>query len=248
MKSSTAKFGKLPYDLVVIGASLGGIQALSRLLSELPKGFPLPILIVQHRHKSSDNALSTFLQESCQLSVVEAEDKETIKPGWVYIAPADYHLLIEANPETETERDNKERRLYKANGHRESLSANLGSLKSPHPSTLAPSPWKCCAAGIALSTEAPVCYARPSIDVLFESAADACGKKVIGIILTGASSDGTQGLAKIKAKGGLTIVQEPNNAESRTMPASAIAAVAVDWILSLSEIAPLLINLLTTNP
>ena len=97
----------------------------------------------------------------------------------------------------------------------------------------------------ALSTEAPISYARPSIDALFESAADTFGEKTIGIILTGASGDGSQGLAKIKAEGGLTFVQEPDSAECRVMPAAAIATVEVDWILPLSKIAPCLVNLLT---
>jgi two-component system chemotaxis response regulator CheB len=80
--------------------------------------------------------------------------------------------------------------------------------------------------------------------VLFESAADAFGEKAIGIILTGANSDGSQGLAKIKAEGGLTFVEEPASALCRTMPASAIANVEVDWILPLSKIAPCLVKLL----
>jgi two-component system, chemotaxis family, protein-glutamate methylesterase/glutaminase len=92
----------------------------------------------------------------------------------------------------------------------------------------------------------PVCHARPSIDVLFESAADAFGEKAIGIILTGASADGTKGIAKIKSKGGLTLVQEPDSAECRIMPAAAIAAVAVDWILPLSKVAPCLVNLVNS--
>lgn len=93
-----------------------------------------------------------------------------------------------------------------------------------------------------LSTEAPVLYARPSIDLLFESAADAYAERVIGVILTGASRDGAQGLAKIKACGGLTVAQSPATAESRTMPKAAIATVAVDWVLPLAEIAPLLLK------
>jgi two-component system chemotaxis response regulator CheB len=95
----------------------------------------------------------------------------------------------------------------------------------------------------ALSTEAPVLYARPSINVLFESAAEAYGKKVLGVILTGASNDGTQGLLKIKASGGLAVVQDPTTAASPTMPKAAIAAVAVDWILPLRDIAPFIVNL-----
>lgn len=95
----------------------------------------------------------------------------------------------------------------------------------------------------ALSTDEPVSYARPSIDVLFESAADIYGEQVIGVILTGANQDGMQGLKKIKARGGITVVQEPTTAASAIMPTAAISAVTVDWIVSLSEISPLLVNL-----
>ncbi|MDI6770017.1 MAG: chemotaxis protein CheB [Anaerolineales bacterium] len=89
---------------------------------------------------------------------------------------------------------------------------------------------------LTLSTEPPVSYARPSIDVLFESAAEACGPGVIGVILTGANADGAQGLAVIKARGGLTIVQDPATADAKTMPEAAIAAVGVENSLSLEEI------------
>lgn len=182
------------YAMVVIGTSLGGLRALQVLLAGLPKDFPLPVAIAQHRHKNSDETLSLFLQQHCVLPVTEAEDKEAILPGRVYLAPADYHLLVEGDR-------------------------------------------------FALSTEAPVCYARPSIDVLFESAADSYGEKAIGAILTGASSDGSQGLLQIKRRGGLAVVQEPTTAEAKTMPNAAIAAVAVDWIVPLGEIAPLIVKL-----
>ena len=180
------------HELVVIGTSLGGLQALEVLLAGLTN-FPVPVAVVQHRHKDS-HKMSTVLQQYSALPLKEVEDKEMIVPGWVYLAPADYHLLVEAG-------------------------------------------------NFALSTEAPVEYARPSINVLFESAADTYAEKVIGVILTGANHDGVQGLAKIKARGGLTVVQEPATAQSRTMPEAAIAAVAVNWILKLREIAPLLVNL-----
>ena len=181
------------YELVVIGTSLGGLHALEVLLAGLIN-FPVPVAVVQHRHKDSNKSLSTLLQQYSALPLKEVEDKEVIVPGRVYLAPADYHLLVEAG-------------------------------------------------NFALSTEAPVEYARPSINVLFESAADTYAEKVIGVILTGANHDGVQGLAKIKACGGLTVVQSPATAQSRTMPEAAIAAVAVNWILNLREIAPLLVNL-----
>ncbi|MBT4521615.1 MAG: chemotaxis protein CheB [Halieaceae bacterium] len=90
---------------------------------------------------------------------------------------------------------------------------------------------------LALSTEPPVCFARPSIDVLFETAAEVFEDRVAGVILTGANSDGAQGLAAIKAAGGLAIVQDPKTAESPTMPRAAIKATKTDHILTLQEIA-----------
>jgi two-component system chemotaxis response regulator CheB len=95
----------------------------------------------------------------------------------------------------------------------------------------------------ALSTEAPILHARPSIDALFESAADAYAAQVIGVILTGASADGARGLARLKQRGGLALVQSPATAECQIMPAAAIAATQVDWVLPLAEIAPHLVSL-----
>jgi two-component system chemotaxis response regulator CheB len=92
----------------------------------------------------------------------------------------------------------------------------------------------------ALSTESPVGFARPSIDVAFSSAADVYRERAVGLILTGANADGARGLARIKAMGGLALVQDPQSAESRAMPEAAIAATRVDSILSLAEIAPFL--------
>ena len=92
----------------------------------------------------------------------------------------------------------------------------------------------------ALSIEPKVCYARPSIDVLFESAAFSYGSGVVGVILTGASRDGAQGLAAIKARGGIAVVQSPNGAEAPTMPEAALAATEVDRVLTLGEIGPFL--------
>lgn len=204
----------MAFELVVVGTSLGGLRALEVLLAGLPDNFPAAVAVVQHRHKDSENTLSFFLQQHSALPLKEPEDKEVIVPGHIYLAPADYHLLVEAP-------------CY-----------------------------------FALSTEAPVEYARPSIDVLFESAADAYAKKVIGVILTGSNQDGAQGLAKIKARGGLTVVQAPTTAESRPMPEAAlalakrgdsaqlsegIATATVDWILSLSEIAPFVVNLVNRH-
>lgn len=198
-----------PFELVVVGTSLGGLHALEVLLSGLPASLPAAVAIAQHRHKDSNESLGRFLQRQCALPVVEPEDKELVLPGRVYLAPADYHLLIEVC-------------------HRQDNSPWEYAVGTP---------------SFALSTEAPVSYARPSIDALFESAADAYGEKLIGVILTGASADGTQGLLKIKTCGGKAIVQEPTTAACSTMPKAAITSVTVDWILPLSDIAPLIVNL-----
>lgn len=184
----------MAYELVAIGTSLGGLSALKTLLKSLPREFPAAIAVVQHRHKESDEALSSFLQQFTVLPVHEVEDKERIRPGNVYFAPADYHLLIES-------------------GY------------------------------FSLSVDEPVCYARPSIDVLLESAADAYAERAIGILLTGANQDGVRGLSILKAQGGMTIVQDPNTAESPILPGAAIAAMDVDVVLPLSQIASHLIHL-----
>ncbi len=181
----------MTFEIVVIGASYGGLSALQILLPELAPEFPLPVVVVQHRRKEADDGLCEYLRRRCPLPLTEPNDKEKVEPGRVYLAPRDYHLLIE-----------------------ESI--------------------------FALSTESPVGFARPSIDVLFESAADIYHDRVVGVILTGANRDGARGLAKIKAFGGLTVVQDPQSAESRSMPEAAISATTVDRILPLAEIAPFL--------
>jgi two-component system chemotaxis response regulator CheB len=181
--------------LVAIGASLGGFNAILSVLKPLPANLPVPVLIVQHRGTASDGSLVELLQRHTGLTVVEAEDKAALAPATVFVAPPDYHLLVEAG----------------------------GSL--------------------ALSTEGPVRSARPSIDVLFETAADAYGPALLGVLLTGASADGASGLAHLKARGGRAIVQDPATAECATMPAAGIAATAVDYILPLEQIGDYLVSL-----
>jgi len=181
--------------IIVIGASTGGLKALQTLLSALSSEFPLPIVIAQHRGADSDSLVG-FLKSSSLLPVREPDDKEPIEAGNVYLAPRDYHLIVENR-------------------------------------------------SFALSTDTPVAYARPSIDVLFESAAEEFEDRVIGVVLTGANRDGARGLHKIKSAGGLAIVEEPESARSREMPDAAIALTAVDWILPLAEIGPCLEDLAT---
>jgi two-component system, chemotaxis family, protein-glutamate methylesterase/glutaminase len=179
--------------IVVVGASLGGLSALQALLSDLPEAFPLPVVVAQHRAVDSADLLQKVLRRHSRLRVREPQDKEAIQPGRVYVAPADYHLLVEPG-------------------------------------------------AFALSTQEIVCCARPSIDVLFESAADSYAEKVIAVILTGSNKDGARGAARVKACGGFLVVQEPHTAESPVMPEAVLAATRVDRVLPLAEIAPFLLE------
>ena len=186
------------FELIVIGCSMGGMHALERVFSTLKNDFPVPIVVAQHRYKTSSDALPNYFQRHSVLKVVDATDKQWIEPGHVYMAPADYHLLVDRNA-----------------GHGE----------------------------LSLSVDAAVAYSRPSIDVLFESAADAYPQGVIGVVLTGANSDGTRGAMRIKQRGGFVIAQDPATAEAPAMPEAAIAAGRVDRILPLDRIGPFLVEL-----
>jgi two-component system chemotaxis response regulator CheB len=181
-------------DLIAVGTSLGGMNALETILRALPASFPVPFVVVQHRHRASNESLPAFLRRQTDLKVVDAEDKQPIRRGFVYLAPANYHLLVER-----------------------------GTLN--------------------LSVDEAVAYSRPSIDVLFESAADAYGSTLAGIILTGANDDGTRGALRIKKRGGFVIAQDPKTAEAPAMPQAAIERAKVDRILPLDRIAPFLIEL-----
>ena len=175
------------YVLVAVGTSYGGLHAMSSLLEGIPAGFGAAIVFVQHRSKDSDDTLVRVLQDHSRLPAREAEDKLPIVAGHVYVAPPDYHLLVDGDT-------------------------------------------------FALSTEAPVAYSRPSIDVFFESAAEAYGEHAIGVVLTGANADGAVGLRAIKLAGGYAIVQDPETAAASPMPRAAIAAGGVDEVLPLTRI------------
>jgi len=183
------------YEAIVIGVSSGGLNAMKVMFSCLPKEFNTPIIIVQHIGSQSENLWISLLNDKSNLYIKEEDEKESIEQGKVYIAPSNYHLLIE--------RDKT----------------------------------------FSLTIDERVNYARPSIDVLFESAAEAYKSKLIGVILTGSNNDGTNGLKRIKEYGGLTIVQDPATSESSYMPASAIAVVQMDYILTLENIIKLLIKI-----
>jgi two-component system chemotaxis response regulator CheB len=187
------------FELIVIGCSLGGMRALELVLGALPATFPVPLAVVQHRHKASNEGLPTFLRRSAKLKVVDVDDKLWIKPGTVYLAPADYHLLVE-------------RGMF------------------------------------SLSVDDRVAYSRPSVDVLFESAADAYADKVVGVVLTGSNSDGARGVKRIKKRDGFVVAQDPKTAEAPEMPQAAIDAARVDRILPLERIGPFLVELCGSAP
>ncbi len=173
--------------VVALGGSAGALEATRAILSRLPRELAAAIFVVQHRARDSE-ALAEVLQSASPLPVREAEDKDPVEPGHVYLAPADYHLLAEP-------------------GH------------------------------LALSTDEPVLFSRPSIDVLFESVADAYGPDALGVVLTGANRDGALGLRRIVDRGGGALVQTPASAEAPVMPRAALAAVPEAQALPLAELA-----------
>jgi two-component system, chemotaxis family, protein-glutamate methylesterase/glutaminase len=201
MTSSTAGAGLGPLradriDAVAIGASAGGVEALSVLLPALPAALRAAVLIVVHLPRERASVLAEIFSSKCVRPVREAEDKEPVEQGTVYFAPPDYHLLVDkAGPAS---------------------------------------------AQLALSADDLVNFSRPSIDVLFESAADVYGRRLLGIILTGANHDGAAGLAAIHEAAGITVVQHPDTAQSSLMPMAAMKRSPVDYVLTLDQIAELL--------
>ncbi len=181
-----------PVSAVVIGTSAGGVEALLTLLPALPATVRVPVLVVLHVPPTRPTLVAGLLTDRCDLPVREAEDKMPIEPGTVYLAPADYHLLVEPGPV------------------------------------------------VALSTDEPVHFSRPSIDVLFETAADVFGAGLLGIILTGASSDGADGLDAVRRAGGTTVVQDPREARVPAMVEAALARGTADYVQPLAGIAAML--------
>ncbi|MDP2709574.1 MAG: chemotaxis protein CheB [Solirubrobacteraceae bacterium] len=185
-------------ELVALGASWGGLQAIETVLGALPSTFPATVVIAQHRPSAGqDGMLEHLLDTHCALAVTEAEDKQELRPGCVVVAPADYHLLVDAGR-------------------------------------------------AALSVDEPLHYSRPSIDVLFGSAAAAYGDRAAGVVLTGANADGAHGLAQIAARGGHAIVQDPDCAERSEMPAAALWSTPEAQVLALEQIGPALVELAGT--
>jgi two-component system, chemotaxis family, protein-glutamate methylesterase/glutaminase len=186
------------YDVVVVGASAGGVETLIKLIEKLPKAFPAPVLIVQHLSPHRPSTLPYILGRVSKLPVVAATNLQRIEPGRIYVAPPDRHLIIEDD--------------------------HLKVIRGPKEN-----------------------FSRPSVDVLFRSAAVVFGPRVIGIILSGGLGDGASGLHAIKSAGGVAIIQDPNEALYPSMPLAAAQEVRIDSILPVTKIADELVKL-TNKP
>jgi two-component system chemotaxis response regulator CheB len=186
----------MKYKVIIIGGSAGSFQVVTSILASIPKDFNIPIVLALHRLKHVRHGFVEALSLKSGLPVVEPNDKDSLKPGKIYLAPSNYHLYIEL------------------------------------------------AGTFALSTEEAVNHSRPSIDLTFLTGAYSFKNKAVGIILSGANKDGAFGLKKIKDWGGITIVQDPKEAQVNTMPLAAIEKTKnVDHIFKTSEIIKFLINL-----
>ncbi|MDI1249256.1 MAG: chemotaxis protein CheB [Lacunisphaera sp.] len=184
----------VPRDIVVVGASVGGVEALRLLVSSLPEDLPASIFVVVHVTPSFLSLLPKLISKWGPLPAAHAEDGETIQHGRIYVAPPDRHLQINGG------------KLSVVSGPKES-------------------------------------HSRPAVDPLFRSAAQHCGARSIGIILSGYLADGTAGLAAIKRAGGVAIVQDPGEAAAPSMPKSALAAVEADYIMPANQMGAVLAKL-----
>jgi two-component system chemotaxis response regulator CheB len=194
--SATRNTRRQHRDIVVIGASAGGVSALLELVKALPADFPAPIFVVLHVGPDSPSILPQLMNSVSAMKARHPHNGETVEPGVVYVAAPDHHLLLEGNTVLVT-RGPKENRF------------------------------------------------RPSIDALFRSAAYTYGPRVIGVVLTGYLDDGTSGLWSVQRMGGLTVVQNPADAEHPSMPTNALEYVKPDHLVPLAQLGPLLVRLTT---
>ncbi|MEX2048378.1 MAG: chemotaxis protein CheB [Gemmatimonadota bacterium] len=182
------------HDIIVIGASAGGLKAVSAVLAEFPADFPAAVFVVQHLAPDQESRLPELLSDVSDLPVSAPADGDPVVPGRVYVASADHHLLLH--------------------------DGSVRVLRGPQENRF-----------------------RPSIDALFRSAARAYGSRVIGVVLTGYLDDGTVGLQAIKKRGGITVVQDPDEAEFPSMPRTALRYVNIDHVVPVGEVGALLTRL-----
>ncbi len=182
-------------DVVVIGTSAGGVEALREMARGLPAELPASVLVVIHLPARSPGLIPAILNRAGPVPAAHAQDGEELRRGRIYVAPAGFHMILESGT------------IRLVSGARENLH-------------------------------------RPAIDPLFRSAAIAYGRRVIGVVLTGALDDGTAGLRAVKRCGGLAVVQDPADASYPSMPQSALRNVDVDHCVPLAEIPTLLERLI----
>jgi two-component system chemotaxis response regulator CheB len=177
-----------PIAAIAIGASTGGVEALARILPALPDGTAASVFVVLHLPRERTSLLAGIFAPRCRLPVRDVRDKDPVAAGTIYIAPPDYHLLIDDGPQ------------------------------------------------LALSMDEPVEFSRPSISVLFETAATVYRERLLAVLLTGAGSDGAAGMQAVHAAGGITVVQQPADARMPQMPRAALGRISADYVLTLDDI------------
>ena len=179
-------------EVIILAGSAGSFGPIFSIVKNLPANYAKPIVIVIHRGKNNFSDIENLFGGNCRIFVSEITDKDKIKGGYVYIAPANYHTLFEKS------------KMF------------------------------------ALDVSEPVWYSKPSIDVTFESAADAYGSECAAVLFSGANQDGAAGMLKLRKSGALTIIQNADDAEMGVMPQAAIDIDAGEYILTTKEILSLM--------
>lgn len=185
------KRGGTKFDLVVLGISTGGPQALRRIMPLLPKDFPVPFLIVLHMPVGYTALYAEKLGETCAIQVKEAAEGDVLRPGLVLIAQAGRHLTVQRG---------------------------TGDLVTAH-----------------LSFHPMDKLHRPSVDVLFRSAAETYGARTLAVVMTGMGDDGKEGAAWIKAQGGTVITEAENSCVIYGMPRAVDEAGLSDQSVALDQ-------------